>query len=349
MDENQWPVSLSGCLPDDFDREMLFNFHLKLYEDACKSRSALWENITQEKWRREKSRLSNLFLKMFGPFPEKCDLNAKTTKSFKRDGYRVENVMYDSIPGMPVTANYYIPEGMNGKIPGIILACGHAQSGKAYARYQMAAIDLVRSGMAVLCFDPVSQGERVQLWNHIRHRMLAPFEHNVLDMAGMLVGRSIAGQFAWDCIRSVDYLESRPEVDAKRIGMTGCSGGGTQTTWAIAVDQRIAAAVPICFVTSIRDRLVSREPADAEQDTPDHKWNQQILAPGILLKGDCPDILRAMSPDPVMIIDPMGASGIPIHSDAVKSLFGGKLPDNIEICCTNSYFHPVEHMLKFLQ
>ena len=186
-------------LIEGVDREMLFNFHLSLYDQARSGRNSFWNSLTVERWQAERLRLRRVFQDMFGPFPKKCDLAPRVTSSFQRDGYRVENVMYQSLPGIPVTANLYLPDNRLGKVPGILLACGHSWNGKAYASYQLMSIDLVRRGMVVLCFDPVSQGERYQLWDHVRQRMLAPFEHDVLNRPAVLSGGEYCGPVCLGC------------------------------------------------------------------------------------------------------------------------------------------------------
>ncbi len=277
-------------LVDGVSREMLFEFHLSLYDGALEERRHLYDNLTLDSWQTERERLRGLFREMFGPFPEKCDLASRTTRSLERDGYRVENVIFDSVPGLQITANLYLPEPLDERIPGIALACGHSGIAKAYYRYQLAAIDMARRGMVVLCFDPFGQGERL-MWDRVRNRMLTYPEHDVLDRAAVLAGTSSSGEYTWDCVRAIDYLISRPEVDEARIGLTGCSGGGTQTTFTATVDDRIAAAVPICFVTSVRERLLSREPGDSEQ------YPYDLLKLGL----EYADFLAMLAPKPVLI------------------------------------------------
>ena len=277
-------------LVDGVSREMLFEFHLSLYDGALEERRRLYENLTLDSWETERKRLRRLFREMFGPFPDKCDLAPRTTGSLERDGYRVENVIFDSVPGLQITANLYLPEPLDEQVPGIALACGHSNIAKAYSGYQKAAIDMARRGMVVLCFDPFGQGERM-MWDRVRNRMLTYPEHDVLDRAAVLAGTSSSGEYTWDCVRSIDYLVSRPEVDGAMIGLTGCSGGGTQTTFAATVDDRIAAAVPICFVTSMRERLLSREPGDSEQ------YPYNLLKLGL----EYADFLAMLAPKPVLI------------------------------------------------
>ena len=283
--------ALHPWLLEGHSREMLFEFQLALFDRALEGRRAFWDHLSLDAWQSERARLADLFAGIFGPFPEKCDLAARTTKTFVREGYRVESVMFDSLPGLPITANLYLPDELQDPVPGVCLACGHSVIAKAADRYQMAAIDMARRGMVVLCFDPFGQGERFQLWDSVRGQPLVYGEHDILDRAAVLAGTSSSGEYTWDAVRAVDYLVSREEVDATRIGMTGCSGGGTQTTFAATVDERIAAAVPICFITSVRERLLSREPGDSEQ------YPYDVLAHGL----EYADYLAMLAPKPLLI------------------------------------------------
>ena len=174
-------------------------------------------------------RLLHDYLEMIGPWPEKTPLNAEVTGTIECDGYRIEKVVYQSRPSHRVTANLYVPT--KGKPPyrAVLVACGHAGNAKAYASYQPAGILLARNGFVALVYDPISQGER--------HQRTDPDEngtanHTDLYYGAMLVGRSVVKYEAWDGIRGIDYLLSRPEVDPDQpVGMTGNSGGGTQTTF----------------------------------------------------------------------------------------------------------------------
>ncbi|MEJ7676199.1 MAG: hypothetical protein WKF59_26725 [Chitinophagaceae bacterium] len=109
----------------------------------------------------------------------------------------------------------------------------------------------------------------------------------------ILSGESLSSWFTWDCIRCVDYLLTRPEVDPKHIGVTGNSGGGTQATWLCGVEPRLSMAAPSCFVVGFGRNLKNELPADIEQ-----------CPPGALSLGlDHSDFIAAMAPKPVMILD----------------------------------------------
>lgn len=229
----------------------------------------------------------------FGPWPERTPLNARTAKSTERDAYTIENVIFESRPKFFVTANLYVPKGLKGKAPGVILSCGHSHNGKAYPGYQSAAQGLVRQGYVALIFDPIGQGERLQHPDeHLHSRVgVGVAEHCMVGNAQYLTGEFFGSWRAWDAMRALDYLLSRPEVDPKHVGITGNSGGGTMTTWLAAVEPRWTMAAPSCFVTTWRRNLENELPADTEQCPP------AILAAGI----DYVDFLACMAPKPVVI------------------------------------------------
>jgi dienelactone hydrolase len=230
----------------------------------------------------------------FGPFPERTPLNARITSIHKRDGFQIENVIFDSRPGFPVTANLYVPTDRTRPLPCILGACGHSATGKAGGTYGAFAQGLVRQGYVTLIFDPPGQGERVQVTN----RELKPLhgvgtaEHAYLGNQMVLVGENLPTWFSWDGIRALDYLLSRPEVDPSHVGVTGNSGGGTQTTWLCGLDRRITMAAPGCFVTTFRRNLENEHSADPEQ----YPWH--ALAEGL----DHSDFLAALAPRPLILM-----------------------------------------------
>lgn len=210
--------------------------------------------------------LRQKFLAALGDFPEKTPLNPSVVGTLQGDGFRVEKVIYESRPSHHVTANFYIPDG-KGPFPGVLLPCGHSTNGKAAEAYQRTALLMARNGLAVLCYDPIGQGERLQLV--IEGKPGIPgstSEHTMVGIGALLVGRSTASYRIWDGIRSLDYLASRPEVDPKKLGCTGNSGGGTLTAYLMALDDRIVAAAPSCYITSLEKLFATIGPQDAEQN-----------------------------------------------------------------------------------
>ncbi len=129
----------------------------------------------------------------------------------------------------------------------VIVPCGHAHSAKAHDSYQSVGALLALNGMAALVFDPIDQGERIQLLDAKgKEVMWGTRGHTNLGAGCILLGRNTAGYEIWDSMRALDYLQSRPEVDPKRLGCTGNSGGGTQTSQVMALEDRIKAAAPSC-------------------------------------------------------------------------------------------------------
>ncbi len=234
----------------------------------------------------------------FGPWPEKTPLNPRITGVVERDAYRIEKVIFESRPDFLITANLYVPKGRDFPLPGVVGTCGHSNNGKAYLQYQSFAQGLARQGYVVLIFDPIGQGERLQYPNEkLGSRIgVGVREHLYGGNQQFLVGEFFGAWRAWDGIRALDYLLTRKEVDPKRVGVTGCSGGGTMTTWLCGVDRRWTMAAPSCFVMTFARNCENELPADTEQCPP------KALALGL----DQCDFLAAMAPQPIVLLTKEG-------------------------------------------
>ena len=230
----------------------------------------------------------------FGAFPTKTPLNARVTGKVERDGYTIEKVLFESRPNFLVSANLYIPKGKKHPLPGVVASCGHSSNGKAADAYQAFCQGLAMMGYVVLIFDPIGQGERVQ-YGHVeqsKRPRIGVGEHMHGGNQQLLVGEFFGSWRAWDGIRALDYLLTRPEVDPTKVGVTGNSGGGTMTTWLCGVEQRWTMAAPACFVTTFRRNFENELPADSEQCPP------KVLA----LNLDHADFLAALAPKPIVIL-----------------------------------------------
>ncbi len=235
------------------------------------ARRAAWEAVrTEADLRRLQAETRRKLLAVLGGLPaEKTSLNARITGTIAMEGYRIEKVVFESLPGLFVTSLFYLPDEPKGAMPAVLLACGHSPLGKAYAAYQEIAARLARRGYVVLCWDPVGQGERSQFWDAARGRSrynLVCGEHAVLGNLAVLAGFSLARWMTWDGIRALDYLLSRPEVDGDRVSITGTSGGGFQAAWVGALDQRVRVIAPSCFITSLPMRMANRIFEDPDTD-----------------------------------------------------------------------------------
>ncbi len=254
---------------DGFNKIEMMNHYLRSQAaEEFEKWKQRYETIkTPEQVADYQQRLRTHFLGALGEFPRRTPLNARITGVIKRKGYRVEKVIFESQPRHFVTALLFVPESSRHKqpYPGVLVPCGHSRDGKGYETYQSMGALLALNGMAALVFDPIDQGERGQcmeqwpdLWGTRGHTMTG--------VGSILLGRNTAWFEVWDGMRGIDYLQSRPEVDSERIGCTGNSGGGTQTSYLMALDNRIDAAAPSCYITNLYERILELGAQDAEQN-----------------------------------------------------------------------------------
>ncbi len=261
------PASKGTSAAEPLPSEMLKRYLLdeaKLRFDA--RRRAIAAIKTPADVERRQKELRAFFLAALGDLPERTPLYPQVVGTLKRDGYRVEKVVFESRPRHHITSSLYLPEGQ-GPFPGVLLPCGHSDNGKAAEAYQRICILLAKNGMAVLCFDPIGQGERFQMLDSTGKPVIrGTTEHTMAGIGALLVGRQHASYRIWDGFRALDYLASRPEVDRERLGCTGNSGGGTMTAYLMALDDRIKVAAPSCFITSLERLFATIGPQDAEQN-----------------------------------------------------------------------------------
>jgi len=253
---------------DNPSRQMLHDYLLGQAKKHFDARRTVIAGLkTPDDIHKRQQQLRDWFIESLGGFPEKTPLNAQTVGQEQRDGYRIEKVIYESRPQHHVTATLYLPDG-KGPFPGVLMPIGHSNNGKAADYIQRGAILLAKNGLAVLAYDPIGQGERRQLLDRQGKAAIgnSTSEHTLTGIGAILVGQNTATYRIWDGIRSLDYLVSRPEIDPKKIGCTGCSGGGTETSYLMALDERILAAAPSCYITSLERLFATIGPQDAEQN-----------------------------------------------------------------------------------
>jgi cephalosporin-C deacetylase-like acetyl esterase len=204
------------------------------------TRNNLADIRSLEAWKQQRPEVRKRVLYTLGldPMPPKTPLHARITGELQRDGYRVQNVVFESMPGLYVTANLYLPKQAAGKIPAVVYVCGHAPGPwGAKVQYQHHGIWFARHGYAAILVDTIEFGE-VPGIHHGTHDLGMWYWHSL--------GYTPAGPEVWNAIRALDYLETRPEVDAKRVAVTGISGGGAVTWFTAAADQRFQAAATVC-------------------------------------------------------------------------------------------------------
>jgi len=231
--------------------------------------------------------------KIFGTLPEKTALEPMITGWKACKGYRIEKIVYQSLPGHHVTANLYIPNG-TGKFPAVLFFCGHEAESKATSTYLQTSVLLVRNGFMVMLIDPISQGERYQLVDSTGHPLTrgGTTEHTLLNGLDNLLGTSVAGDEFWDNERGMDYLMTRVETDTSRVGCMGNSGGGMQVIYFAALEDRIKFAVPCSYLSSREITMEESGPADGCAQVPDEgKYYLEMQ-----------DYLLCMAPKPLMVL-----------------------------------------------
>jgi len=257
-----------------------------------------WDAIhDQKELLKTREDLRQKLLQMIGGLPEvKTELHPRLTGRIQMDGFSVEKLIFQSLPGVYVTALVYVPDDHSKKHPAVLVPAGHAPDGKFH--YQSLSQRLAGRGYVVISWDPVGQGERSQFWDATAGKSrynLVCGEHALMGNLAYLAGANLARWEIWDGIRAVDYLLTRPEVDGERISITGTSGGGFQAALIAALDERIKVAVPSCYISALPMRISNRIFADPDSDP-----EQDLF--GMISNGvDHPGLLLLMYPRPVLV------------------------------------------------
>ncbi len=206
-------------------------------------------------WKAKRDEYRRQLLEMLGldPLPERTDLKATVTGTTEHEEFVVERVHFQSRPGLYVTGDLYRPKKVTKRLPAILYVCGHGgvkKDGVSYGNkvhYQHHGAWFARNGYVCLTIDTLQLGEI----EGIHH---GTYSKNMWWWLNR--GYTPAGVEAWNCVRALDYLQSREDVDPKRFGVTGRSGGGAYSWWIAAIDERIKCAVPVAGITDLRNHVV---------------------------------------------------------------------------------------------
>jgi dienelactone hydrolase len=233
------------------------------------------------------------FKALLGELPEKAPLKPEITGVIEKQDYRIEKIVYQSFENHHVTANLYVPRG-KGKFPAVLLFCGHEDLAKATDSYQRTAILFAKNGFVVLVVDPISQSERVQLTDETGTELTrgSTTEHTLLNLSSSLLGTSVAAYELFDNVRSLDYLVTRPEVDANKIGCLGNSGGAMQAIYFAAFDERVKIVAPCSYLANRESTLATSGAADGCAQIPNEGLAQLEMS----------DYLIAAAPTPMLIL-----------------------------------------------
>jgi hypothetical protein len=213
-------------------------------------------------WERKRPELRRQFLEMMGlwPLPPRTDLKPVITGTLDADRFTVEKLHFQSSPGLYVSGNLYVPRADGGrkspeKLPAVLYVCGHGaaidpKTKVSYGNkvtYQHHAVWFAEHGYVCLVIDTLQLGELQGLHHGTHHLKMWWWQ---------TLGYTPAGIECWNAIRALDYLETRPEVDPKRIGVTGRSGGGATSWWLAAADDRPQCIIPVAGIADLQAHLV---------------------------------------------------------------------------------------------
>ncbi|VTU00650.1 acetyl xylan esterase : Acetyl xylan esterase OS=Isosphaera pallida (strain ATCC 43644 / DSM 9630 / IS1B) GN=Isop_1803 PE=4 SV=1: Peptidase_S9 [Gemmataceae bacterium] len=231
---------------------------------------------TKDEWAAARPRLKREFLDMLGldPLPDRTPLKATVTGTLERGNVTIENVHFQSRPGLYVTGNLYRPKGAGDKKhPGIVYVCGHSNRGRDGNKtaFQDHGLWFASNGYVCLVVDTLQLGE-VAGKHHGTYNLGRWWWHDR--------GYTPAGVECWNGVRAIDYLVSRPEVDADKIGVTGISGGGATTCWVAAADDRVKVAVPVSGMSDLEcyvaDKVINGH-CDCMFPLNTYQWNLQTV------------------------------------------------------------------------
>lgn len=237
---------------------------------------------SREEWDRRSERIRRRVLVSQGlwPMPTKTPLNPVIHGRIDRDGYTIEKVYFESVPGFFVTGNLYRPKNVTGRVPGVLFAHGHWTNARlseasddelrkeiangeerfwegGRSRFQSMCVQLARMGCVVFQYDMLGNSDSQQISMALAHNfgkqrpeMNSPENWGLFSPQAESHLQSIMGLQTWNSIRSLDFLLDLPEVDPERVACTGASGGGTQTFILAAVDSRLKLAFPAVMVST---------------------------------------------------------------------------------------------------
>ncbi len=312
---------LAACSMQDTPAPFL-DWMDRIAQKQLDARQAKIEAIkTPEQARAHQKQSRETILRLIGGLPDyNGPLNARVTGKMDGGDFTIERLAFESLPRFVVTANLYLPKSP-GKHPGIVFPLGHWEQGKPAAQHM--AANFARKGFAVLAYDPIGQGERQQAYDKRINRSMiggSTEQHFMAGANAVLINESFARYRIWDAKRALDYLISRPEVDGDRIGATGCSGGGTVTTYISALDPRIKVSAPACYMNSFR--LVFTGPVGDSEQSP-----LNFIAEGL----DETDYVELFAPKPWLIgsttedfFTPAGAKIVFEEAKRWSDLFGAE-------------------------
>jgi dienelactone hydrolase len=302
----------------------------QIQQIAAKISSECLTNIPSlGEWQKQRPAYRHQLLEMLGlePLPKRSPLRARLIGRVDRPDYTIDKIVFESLPGLYVTGNYYLPKKRSGPLPVVLYLCGHSP-GPAGAKvpYQDRVLWYPSHGFACLILDTLEFGEVPG----IHHGT-----HNLNMWNWLSLGYTPAGVEVWNAMRALDFLESRPEIDPKGMGVTGISGGGAMTWYTAALDDRIAAAAPVCSTFTIGSQAshwLASGQCDCIYYPNSYRWDFPVV--GALI---APRPLLILSGQRDPIFPPDGYHAVFQHAKRVYDLYAPssesrirELDDNVE-------------------
>jgi cephalosporin-C deacetylase-like acetyl esterase len=243
---------ISSCIRPAPENEQPNNIRVYLSGVAAEiTETALSDISTLPDWEKQRDQRYDEFIEMMGlqdmPLAEaRPDLNIQITGTIRQEGYRIEKLYYESLPGLYVPANLYIPDDIQEPRPAILYVCGHSPTQKV--RYQPYPRKFAELGFVCLIIETIQFGE-------VRGHHHGCYYQGWFNWYSR--GYTPGGVEVWNAIRGLDLLSERPEVDPGKLGVTGISGGGSQSWFIAAADPRIKAAAPVCGASTLRAHMAT--------------------------------------------------------------------------------------------
>jgi hypothetical protein len=251
-------TALADEPPDSARGERMLDVYLR-HETQRIAGACLAEVKTRDDWEKKRPELRRQFLDMMGlwPLPPRTDLKPVVTGKIETDHFTVEKLHFQSLPGLYVTANLYVPKKADFPAPAVLYVCGHGATivdKVSYGNkvtYQHHPAWFAEHGYVCLIVDTLELGE-IQGIHH--------GTYHLNQWWWQTLGYTPAGVECWNGMRALDYLQTRKEVDPKRLGVTGRSGGGATSWWVAAADDRVKCIVPVAGITDLQAHVVGETP-----------------------------------------------------------------------------------------
>ncbi|MDZ7260963.1 MAG: acetylxylan esterase [candidate division KSB1 bacterium] len=280
-------VFVKTHFPDDNQRyqEMMRNYFIQLSQERPYGVSIPRDSA---QWPALRNKIKKQIARGLGlePLPERTPLNVRQVGKIDCGDYVIEKIIFESHPGLIVPANVYVPKQANFPVPAVLNPHGHWDDGKAAEHVQRRCSGLARRGYIALTLDMLGYNERKMTGHKNGYRLF-------------LANTCVQGIQVWDNMRAIDYLVSRPDVDGSKIGITGCSGGGTQAIYTALMDDRITVVVPVCGFGTFESALITGHCICNYVPQAAKGLRQQ-------------DILAAIAPRPILILAATQESVFPI-------------------------------------